>query len=130
LVLGLSFEKAWDICVRTYGYTNHTLLPEALERWPVSLMEHLLPRHLQIIYEINQRFIDMLSEKHPGNFELMKRMSIVEEADQFGEKRINMAHLSIIGSHATNGNSSFRICLLPNFLGVAALHSDLLTKTT
>lgn len=63
-------------------------ISEALERWPVSLMEHLLPRHLQIIYEINQRFIDMLSEKFPGNFELMKRMSIVEEADQFGGKQI------------------------------------------
>ncbi|KAI6189896.1 Alpha-1,4 glucan phosphorylase [Aphelenchoides bicaudatus] len=115
-VEGLSFENAFDICVRTYGYTNHTLLPEALERWPVSMLEHLLPRHLQIIYEINQRFIDMLSNKHPGDFDLMKRTSIVEEADQFGEKRVNMANLSIIGSHATNG--------------VAALHSDLLKTTT
>lgn len=115
-VEGLSFDKAWEICVKTYGYTNHTLLPEALERWPVSLLEHLLPRHLQIIYEINQRFIDLLSKKFPGDFDRMRRMSIIEEADQFGEKRINMAHLSIIGSHVTNG--------------VAALHSDLLKSTT
>jgi starch phosphorylase len=92
------------------------LLPEALERWPVSMLEHLLPRHLQIIYEINQRFMDQLSKKFPGDFERMKRMSIIEEADQFGEKRINMAHLSIVGSHVTNG--------------VAALHSDLLKTTT
>lgn len=115
-VEGLSFDKAWEICVKTYGYTNHTLLPEALERWSVSLLEHLLPRHLQIIYEINQRFVDQLSKKWPGDFERMRRMSIVEEADQFGEKRINMAHLAIIGSHVTNG--------------VAALHSDLLKSTT
>lgn len=115
-VEGLSFDKAWEICVKTYGYTNHTLLPEALERWSVSLLGHLLPRHLQIIYEINQRFVDQLSKKWPGDFERMRRMSIVEEADQFGEKRINMAHLAIIGSHVTNG--------------VAALHSDLLKSTT
>lgn len=93
------------------------MLPEALERWPVSLLEHLLPRHLQIIYEINQRFIDFLSKKYPGDFDRMRRMSIVEEADgHFNEKRVNMAHLSIIGSHVTNG--------------VAALHSDLLKSTT
>jgi len=115
-VEGLSFEKAWQICVKTFGYTNHTLLPEALERWSVSLFEHLLPRHLQIIYEINQRFIDLLSKKFPGDFDRIRRMSIIEEADQFGEKRVNMAHLSIIGSHVTNG--------------VAALHSDLLKSTT
>lgn len=80
------------------------------------MLEHLLPRHLQIIYEINQRFMDLLSKKYPGDFDRLRRMSIVEEADQFGEKRINMAHLSILGSHVTNG--------------VAAIHSDLLTKTT
>ncbi|KAI6241993.1 Alpha-1,4 glucan phosphorylase [Aphelenchoides fujianensis] len=115
-VEGVSFEKAFDISQKTYGYTNHTLLPEALERWPVSLIGHLLPRHLQIIYEINQRFMDLITKKHPGDFDRMRRMSIIEEADQMGEKRVNMAHLSIIGSHVTNG--------------VAALHSDLLQKTT
>ncbi|KAI6213569.1 hypothetical protein M3Y94_00165200 [Aphelenchoides besseyi] len=115
-VEGLSFDRAWDICVRTYAYTNHTLLPEALERWPVGMIEHLLPRHLQLIYEINQRFMDVLNKKYPGDFDRMRRMSIIEEADQYGEKRVNMAHLSIIGSHVTNG--------------VAALHSELLQKTT
>ncbi|KAI6192841.1 Alpha-1,4 glucan phosphorylase [Aphelenchoides fujianensis] len=109
-VEGVSFDKAFDICQRTYGYTNHTLAG------PVSLIGHLLPRHLQIIYEINQRFMDLITKKHPGDFDRMRRMSIIEEADQMGEKRVNMAHLSIIGSHVTNG--------------VAALHSDLLQKTT
>ncbi|MCP9262619.1 Alpha-1,4 glucan phosphorylase [Dirofilaria immitis] len=111
---GLPFEKAFDICVKTFAYTNHTLLPEALERWPVSLLANLLPRHLEIIYQINQIFMDAIAARYPGDFDRMRRMSIVEEADTFGEKRINMAHLCIVGSHAING--------------VAALHSDLLQK--
>ncbi|KAI6186604.1 Alpha-1,4 glucan phosphorylase [Aphelenchoides besseyi] len=109
-VEGLSFDKAWDICVRTYAYTNHTLLPEALERWPVGMIEHLLPRHLQLIYEINQRFMDVLNKKYPGDFDRMRRMSIIEEADQYGEKRVNMAHLSIIGSHVTNDSVTSSSC--------------------
>ncbi|VDD93217.1 unnamed protein product [Enterobius vermicularis] len=113
---GISFDRALDICVRTFAYTNHTLLPEALERWPVTLLENLLPRHLEIIYEINQRLMDQVSAKYPGDFDRMRRMSIVEEADGYGEKRINMAHLCIFGSHATNG--------------VAALHSELLKSKT
>ncbi|CAJ0591949.1 unnamed protein product [Cylicocyclus nassatus] len=112
---GLPWSQAWDICVKTFAYTNHTLLPEALERWPVSMLQSLLPRHLQIIYDINQKFIELISSKYPGDFDRMRRMSIVEEADQFGEKRINMANLCIVASHAING--------------VAALHSELL-KTT
>uniref|UniRef100_A0A7E4VRQ1 Alpha-1,4 glucan phosphorylase n=1 Tax=Panagrellus redivivus TaxID=6233 RepID=A0A7E4VRQ1_PANRE len=115
-VEGLTFDKAFDIAVKTFGYTNHTLLPEALERWPVSLLENLLPRHLEIIYQINAKFLDAVAAKYPGDFDRLRRMSIVEEADGMGEKRINMAHLSIVGSHAVNG--------------VAALHSDLLVKTT
>lgn len=115
-VEGLSWTQAWDICVRTFAYTNHTLLPEALERWPVSMLQNMLPRHLQIIYEINQRFMEAVSARYPGDFDRMRRMSIVEEADQFGEKRINMAHLCIVCSHAVNG--------------VAALHSDLLKSNT
>ncbi|CAJ0582594.1 unnamed protein product, partial [Mesorhabditis spiculigera] len=112
----LPWEEAWDICVKTYAYTNHTLLPEALERWPVSLLQSLLPRHLEIIYEINHHFMQVLSKKYPGDFDRMRRMSIIEEADQFGEKRINMASLCIVSSHAING--------------VAALHSDLLKSQT
>ncbi|VDN01838.1 unnamed protein product [Thelazia callipaeda] len=112
---GIPFPKAFDICVKTFAYTNHTLLPEALERWPVSLLQNLLPRHLEIIYQINQVFMDAVAARYPGDLDRMRRMSIVEEADGFAEKRINMAHLCIVGSHVTNG--------------VAALHSDLLKKT-
>lgn len=106
---GLSFDEAFKICKAAFGYTNHTLLPEALERWPVNLMERLLPRHLEIIYQINQIFMDEVGKKWPGDFDRMRRMSCVEED---GEKRVNMAHMSIVGSHAVNG--------------VAALHSELL----
>ncbi|CAJ0957053.1 unnamed protein product, partial [Mesorhabditis belari] len=112
----LSWEDAWKICVDTYAYTNHTLLPEALERWPVSLMQTLLPRHLEIIYQINHQFMETVSKRFPGDFDRMRRMSIVEEADNHGEKRINMAHLCIVASHAING--------------VAALHSELLKSHT
>lgn len=108
----LPWKKAWDITVRTCAYTNHTLLPEALERWPVSMLESLLPRHLQIIYDINQELMDTVSSRYPGDFDRMRRMSCVEE---HGEKKINMAHLAIVGSHAVNG--------------VAAIHSQLLTTT-
>ncbi|KAK5976295.1 Alpha-1 4 glucan phosphorylase [Trichostrongylus colubriformis] len=115
-VEGLSWAQAHDICIKTYAYTNHTLLPEALERWPVSMLQNMLPRHLEIIYEINQKFMEAVSARYPGDFSRMRRMSIVEEADQYGEKRINMAHLCIVCSHVTNG--------------VAALHSDLLKNNT
>jgi starch phosphorylase len=115
-VEGLSWEKAWEISTKTFAYTNHTLLPEALERWPITLLESLLPRHLEIIYQINHDFMQKVAAKYPGDFDRMRRMSVVEEADQFGEKRINMAHLCIIGSHAING--------------VAALHSKLLVEST
>jgi glycogen phosphorylase len=115
-VEGLPFEKAWEISVRAFAYTNHTLLPEALERWPVGMLENILPRHLEIVYLINQHFMEAVSKRFPGDFDRMRRMSIVEEPDTFGEKRINMAHLCIVGSHVTNG--------------VAALHSKLLKSDT
>uniref|UniRef100_A0A5F8GNP9 Alpha-1,4 glucan phosphorylase n=1 Tax=Monodelphis domestica TaxID=13616 RepID=A0A5F8GNP9_MONDO len=108
----LDWEKAWDVTVRTCAYTNHTVLPEALERWPVHLMEALLPRHLQIIYEINQRFLNRVAAAYPGDMDRLRRMSLVEEG---GVKRINMAHLCIAGSHAVNG--------------VARIHSEILKKT-
>uniref|UniRef100_A0A8D3E222 Alpha-1,4 glucan phosphorylase n=1 Tax=Scophthalmus maximus TaxID=52904 RepID=A0A8D3E222_SCOMX len=103
---------AWDICVRTCAYTNHTVLPEALERWPVDLFAHLLPRHLEIVYEINRRHLENVAAKFPGDHDRMCRMSLIEEG---GQKRINMAHLCIVGSHAVNG--------------VAQIHSDILTAT-
>ncbi|KAK7104858.1 glycogen phosphorylase, muscle form-like [Littorina saxatilis] len=110
---GLNWEKAWDVVVKTCAYTNHTVLPEALERWPVSLLERILPRHLSIMYEINFRFLQAVEKKWPGDNDRMRRMSMVEEA---GEKRVNMAFLAIVGSHAVNG--------------VAAIHSDIIKKTT
>ncbi|XP_008946187.1 PREDICTED: glycogen phosphorylase, liver form-like, partial [Merops nubicus] len=96
----LPWNKAWDITKKTFAYTNHTVLPEALERWPVDLVEKLLPRHLQIIYEINQRHLDHIASLFPNDVERLRRMSLIEEG---GTKRINMAHLCIVGSHAVNG---------------------------
>jgi glycogen phosphorylase len=104
----LVWEKAWRITEATLGYTNHTLLPEALEKWPVPLLEHVLPRHLQIIYEINHRFLARVSKRWPDDTSRLQRMSIIEEGDT---KQVRMAHLSIVGSHSVNG--------------VAAVHSEL-----
>ena len=98
----MDWEPAWDLTVRTFGYTNHTLMPEALERWPVRLFEELLPRHLQIIYEINRRFLRQVANRFPGDAERLARMSIIEEGH---EKRVRMAHLSVVGSHSVNGVS-------------------------
>ncbi|XP_065833248.1 glycogen phosphorylase, muscle form-like [Oscarella lobularis] len=105
----LSWDEAWEICHETFAYTNHTVLPEALERWPVYMLQNLLPRHLDIIYRINHIFLQKVTAKWPDDVDRMRRMSLVEEE---GEKRINMAHLSIVGSHAVNG--------------VARLHSEIL----
>ncbi|KAL1122019.1 hypothetical protein AAG570_003425 [Ranatra chinensis] len=108
-VEGLPWEKAWDITVRACAYTNHTVLPEALERWPVSLLEFILPRHMQIIYHINFLHLENVKQKFPDDIDRMRRMSLIEESP---EKKVNMAHLSIVGSHAVNG--------------VAQIHSDIL----
>jgi starch phosphorylase len=108
---GLGWEEAWDITVKTFGYTNHTLMPEALEKWTVSMMERVLPRHMQIIYEINGRFLDEVAQRYPGNERKLRDMSIIEEGD---EKKVRMAHLAVIGSHSVNG--------------VAELHSQLLKE--
>lgn len=97
---GLSWDKAWDITTRICAYTNHTVLPEALERWPVSMFEQILPRHLEIIYSINHNHLQNVLKKYPDDLARMGRMSLIEED---GEKRINMAHLCIVGSHAVNG---------------------------
>uniref|UniRef100_A0A0A9Y0L7 Alpha-1,4 glucan phosphorylase n=3 Tax=Lygus hesperus TaxID=30085 RepID=A0A0A9Y0L7_LYGHE len=105
----LSWEKAWDITVRCCAYTNHTVLPEALERWSIPLLENILPRHLEIIYHINFLFMEEIQKRWPGDMDRMRRMSLIEEG---GEKKVNMAHLSIVGSHAVNG--------------VAALHSEII----
>src|SRR5678816_2954744 len=85
------WEEAWELTVRTFGYTNHTLLSEALEMWPVSFFERLLPRHLEIIYEINQRFLRQVQIRHPFDVERLGRMSLIEEGP---EKKVRMAHLA------------------------------------
>ncbi|MFQ5487774.1 MAG: glycogen/starch/alpha-glucan phosphorylase, partial [Gammaproteobacteria bacterium] len=108
----LEWSHAWSITNRTFAYTNHTLMPEALETWPVSLLQKILPRHLQIIYEINQRFLKDVMHHHPGNPDLLRRLSIIDDE---GEPRIRMAHLAIVGSHKVNG--------------VAKLHTDLMKGT-
>jgi len=108
---GLDWEQAWDLTVRSLGYTNHTLLPEALEKWPVEMFERLLPRHLQILYEINNRFLATVASRYPGDNARLGRMSLIEEG---ASKHVRMAHLSIVGSHSTNG--------------VAALHTELLKR--
>uniref|UniRef100_A0A8C0UHH6 Alpha-1,4 glucan phosphorylase n=1 Tax=Cyanistes caeruleus TaxID=156563 RepID=A0A8C0UHH6_CYACU len=108
----VDWDKAWEITKRTCAYTNHTVLPEALERWPVSMFEKLLPRHLEIIYALNQMHLDRVAALYPGDIDRLRRMSVIEEGDC---KRINMAHLCVIGSHAVNG--------------VARIHSDIVKNS-
>lgn len=105
----LGWNQAWYITRNTFAYTNHTLLAEALERWPVSLFEHLLPRHLEIIYEINRRFLDEVGAKYPSDNQRLMRLSLIEEGNQ---KYIRMAHLACVGSHAINGVAALHTALL------------------
>ncbi|MHB2020563.1 MAG: glycogen/starch/alpha-glucan phosphorylase, partial [Candidatus Xenobia bacterium] len=107
----VDWEKAWSITTRTFAYTNHTLLSEALERWPVSLFGRLLPRHLEVIYEINRRFLEEVRKKFPADEARVSRMSLIEEGP---EKYVRMAHLACVGSHSVNG--------------VAELHTELLKQ--
>jgi starch phosphorylase len=109
---GLEWDFAWNIVTHTFGYTNHTVLPEALEKWPVGLVQHLLPRHLQIIYDINLYFLQQVEKQFPKDHDILRRVSIIEESQP---KMVRMAYLAIVGSHKVNG--------------VAELHSDLI-KTT
>ncbi len=109
---GMPWEQAWSICQRTFSYTNHPLMPEALETWTVALMQHVLPRHLEIILLINKAFLEQAAQHRPGDNDFLARLSLIDEQ---GERRVRMAHLSIVGSHKVNG--------------VSALHSDLLVKT-
>ena len=108
----MDWEPAWAITEATFGYTNHTLMPEALEKWPVPLFERLLPRHLQIIYEINQRFLRKVQTRWPTDPQRLARMSIIEESRP---KQVRMAHLATVGSHSVNG--------------VAQLHTQLLERS-
>lgn len=110
---GFEWEEAWTITLGTFGYTNHTLLPEALEKWPLPIFGSLLPRHLEIIYEINRCFLDDMKLRFPDDRERWKRMSLIGEED---ERQVRMAHLAVVGSKAING--------------VAELHTKLLEETT
>jgi len=109
---GLDWDESWSICEKTFAYTNHTVLPEALETWPVSLLSKLLPRHLEIIYEINRRFLDNVKKIFPGEPGLSASLSIIQEGEI---QKVRMAHLAITGSHSVNG--------------VAALHSNILKNS-
>jgi glycogen phosphorylase len=109
----LGWDKAWDLTQRSLAYTNHTLLPEALEKWPVAWFQVLLPRQLEIIYDINQKLLDQVRVRYPGDVGKVQRVSLVEEGNQ---RKIRMANLAIVGTHSTNG--------------VAAVHTKLLRTTT
>ena len=109
---GMHWEPAWVICGKVFSYTNHTLMPEALETWPVALMQHVLPRHLEIIFRINQDLMDLAAAHRPGDTAFMSSLSLIDER---GERRVRMANLSVVGSHKVNG--------------VSALHSELLVQT-
>ncbi|MDO5462072.1 MAG: glycogen/starch/alpha-glucan phosphorylase [bacterium] len=109
---GIAWDEAWKLVRACTGYTNHTVLPEALEKWPVPLMERVLPRHMQIIYEINARFLQQVANLYPGDLARLGRMSLIDEA---GDKYVRMANLCLVGTSAING--------------VAALHSEILKKT-
>ena len=113
---GMLWSEAWGQCKRIFSYTNHTLMPEALETWPVGLMHYLLPRHMRIIYRINQDFLKEVELRFPGDIEMIRRISLIDDADgNEDNKRVRMAHLSIVGSHRVNG--------------VSQLHSDLMVQT-
>jgi starch phosphorylase len=109
---GQPWASAWATTQRVFSYTNHTLMPEALETWPVALMQHVLPRHLEIIFRINAEFLTAAAKLRPGDDGFLRRLSLIDEG---GERRVRMAHLAVVGSHKVNG--------------VSALHSDLLVKT-
>ena len=110
---GLSWEKAWDLTRRSTGYTNHTILPEALEKWPVSMMERLLPRHLQIIYEINGRFLQQISALYPGDVKRLQRMSLIDES---GERYVRMANMCLVATSSVNGVAELHFEILKDSL--------------
>jgi starch phosphorylase len=109
---GLGWERAWGMCARMFSYTNHTLLPEALETWPLDAIGALLPRHLEIILKINSAFLADVRNRHHHDDELARRMSLIDER---GERRVRMAHLSVVASHKVNG--------------VSLMHTDLMRQT-
>jgi glycogen phosphorylase len=126
---GLSWDKAWPICVKTFAYTNHTVLPEALETWPVDLIHRILPRHMEIIFEINRRFLDGLSTKQQKDDRLLRQVSLIDEN---GQQRVRMANLAIVGSHTVNGVAELHSRILKEhlFKDFDTLFPDRLTNVT
>jgi glycogen phosphorylase len=106
---GMGWDEAWNVTEKTFGFTNHTVLPEALEKWPVPLFQMMLPRHFEIICEINRRFLDLVRVSYPGDDERCRRMSLIDET---GERYVRMANLAIVGSHATNGVAELHSALV------------------
>jgi starch phosphorylase len=126
---GVGWEESWSITTRVFAYTNHTLLPEALETWPVALMERLLPRHLEIIYTINRDFLQSVAGRPGHDRDLERRLSIITEE---GGRRVRMAHLAVIGSHHVNGVAQLHTELMRSsvFAGFAQLHPDRFVNVT
>ena len=120
---GVSWAEAWRITTAVFSYTNHTLLPEALETWPVAMFERLLPRHLQIIYLINRDFLQAVEARYPGDDDRRRRLSIIDDG---GERRVRMAHLAVVGSHRVNGVAQLHsdIMRLQVFSGFAGIYPD------
>ncbi|HSW38857.1 MAG TPA: glycogen/starch/alpha-glucan phosphorylase, partial [Acidobacteriota bacterium] len=110
---GMEWDQAWGICGKTFAYTNHTVLPEALETWSTELLARLLPRHLEIIYEINRRFLDMVREEHPEDRDLATRLSLIQENPV---RQVRMAHLAVVGSHTVNGVAELHTTILKSRL--------------
>ena len=108
----MDYRQAWDIVHKTFAYTNHTVLPEALEKWSCSLISKLLPRHMELIYEVNHYFLQTVKQLYPNDGDKIARMSLIEEGD---DKKVRFAYLAIVCSHTVNG--------------VAALHTELLKAT-
>jgi starch phosphorylase len=129
---GLAWEEAWAVTRQAVSYTNHTLMPEALETWAVPMFEALLPRHLEIVYEINGRFLEEVRARFPGDHERARRMSLIDEGADHGQRRVRMAALSIVASHKVNGVSALHSELMVQtiFSDFAALYPDRFTNVT
>ena len=126
---GLTWAESWQITAAVFSYTNHTLLPEALETWPVAMFERLLPRHLEIIYLINRDFLRVVETRYPGDQERLRNLSIIDDG---GERRVRMAHLAVIGSHRVNGVAQIHSDLMRRhvFAGFAELYPDRFINVT
>jgi starch phosphorylase len=126
---GLAWDEAWKITQQAVSYTNHTLMPEALESWAIALFEALLPRHMEIVYEINGRFLAEIRARFPGDEDLVRRLSLIDEG---GERRVRMAHLSVLASHKVNGVSALhsQLCVDTIFADFAKLYPERFTNVT